>query len=306
MQNKNTPIAYIKRKNKKTKIYVRRIDPNLHLRMDMKFDRERILTVRFCFLERRTHTHIPVVGGDAHTHPRGGGQGEQVCWSKGNIMSASDNSVILFSLCICRFEIFHHEKCCKKAEIPGEKWSTQEIWARRTRHRDGETTGNLWKTSASLGPSGLRPKPWLPSQPDRRPSPALLRTSSGSLLLPLRLRGVAPHAGACSGTGTIFGRYSPVIQQFSHRATLKGEVTALQRRDKETGQSACGFGNWWRWRRQACRGRWAAVQRVGGEGHNLGADWRLRRGAEPGRPPPLLRGPALCLFRPENAAPNPG
>lgn len=57
MQNKNAPIAYVKVNNERTKIYMRRIDPNLYLRMVMRFDGEKILTVRFCFLERREDTY---------------------------------------------------------------------------------------------------------------------------------------------------------------------------------------------------------------------------------------------------------
>lgn len=53
-----------------------------------------------------------------------------------------------------------------------ERNKSQSGRKNRTRHRDGETAGNpLWKTSASLGRSGLRPKPRLPSQPGRRPLP---------------------------------------------------------------------------------------------------------------------------------------
>lgn len=81
MQNKNAHIVYIKINNKRTKIYVRRIDPNLHLRMDMRFHGEKILTVRFCFLERRRHTHIYTHGGrgETHIHIHRVGGGESKC-----------------------------------------------------------------------------------------------------------------------------------------------------------------------------------------------------------------------------------
>lgn len=113
--------------------------------------------------------------------------------------------------------------------------------------------------------------------PPRSPDPGRVRPAPARAARASSVR--QGRRGARSGSRTIFGRDSPVIRQCAHRATSEGEGTPLQRRDKETGPSACGFGNWWRWGREACGGRLAAVQRGAGVGACIpGADWRRRRG----------------------------
>lgn len=89
----------------------------------MRFDGEKILTVRFCFLERRRHVqhiHIGAGGRGRHTHTHGWGGGESKC-AEAKVIKCPHLIIILFPVCICSFETFHHEKCCKRAEIPGEE-----------------------------------------------------------------------------------------------------------------------------------------------------------------------------------------